>query len=198
MQKQSVALIAIGANLPSAVADAGETLRTALHIVHENKGISISRLSKFWNTPAFPKGSGPNYLNGAFSIHTTLNPQQLIDYIKKIEENLGRESNTGRWSARVLDMDIIAFNDVILPDKLTLRKWVNLPLEQQKVMTPETLILPHPRMQDRGFVLAPLAEIAPDWIHPDTGKSVREMLDALPPESLEEMTPCSLQLPILP
>lgn len=198
MSKQSVALIALGANLPSAVAGVGETLRAAMHIVHENKETSISRASKFWSTPAFPSGSGPDYLNGALLLHTTLEPTQLLDFLNKTELRLGRDRSTGRWSARVLDLDLIAINQLILPDKSTQHRWMQLPLDQQKVRTPDTLILPHPRLQDRGFVLAPLAEIAPDWVHPVTGKTVKEMLDALPSETIAEMTPYSLQSPLLP
>jgi 2-amino-4-hydroxy-6-hydroxymethyldihydropteridine diphosphokinase len=80
----------------------------------------------------------------------------------------------------------------VRPDAATQGVWRGLPPDRQGTETPDRLILPHPRMQDRGFVLAPLAEVAAQWRHPLLGRTVQEMLDALPPAALEGLTPLDL------
>jgi 2-amino-4-hydroxy-6-hydroxymethyldihydropteridine diphosphokinase len=74
-----------------------------------------------------------------------------------------------------------------LPDAETQDAWRDLSLEEQVQKAPDRLILPHPRVQDRAFVLVPLGDVAPDWVHPCLGRSVAEMRDALPKEALEEV-----------
>ncbi len=87
-----------------------------------------------------------------------------------------------RWGQRTLDLDLIASADMVLPDFETHRFWRTLPPEDQLKKTPDQLILPHPRLQDRAFVIVPLAEIAPNWAHPVLDLSIMQMLEALPQE----------------
>ncbi|MGN7868826.1 2-amino-4-hydroxy-6-hydroxymethyldihydropteridine diphosphokinase [Paracoccus sp. 22332] len=189
MENLSFGIVSLGANLPSARGDAARTLRDALPILHANPDISIEAVSRIWHTPAFPPGSGPDYANAVAAIRTGLEPRALLDRLHGIEADFGRDRSTGRWSARVLDLDLIALDDRILPDAATLRHWMDLPPDRQRVVAPDQLILPHPRMADRGFVLVPLAEIAPGWRHPLTGQSVSEMVARLGPGALSGMTP---------
>lgn len=199
MIQNKLALIALGANLPSAAADVGETLRSAARILHENRNTTITTFSRFWKTPAMPTGSGPDFVNAALTLRTTLSAPDLLALLHDIEARFGRDRGTGRWSARVLDLDLIGYDDLVLPDRSIQQDWMALSPERQKIDTPENLILPHPRLQDRGFVLAPLAEIAPEWIHPVTGQSVTKMLAGLPDEAIRGMTPfTALEMPVLP
>ncbi len=90
---------------------------------------------------------------------------------------------------RTLDIDLLAMGDSVLPDASTQDAWRGLAPDLQSREAPDQLILPHPRLQDRAFVLAPLADIEPDWVHPRTGRSVREMLAALPAEDRDAVKP---------
>lgn len=189
MHKLSFGLVALGANLPSGRGNAVATLREASAILHTKRYITITALSRTWRTPAVPAGAGPDFANAVATVTTTLTPPELLAMLHETETDFGRDRSTGRWSARVLDLDLIAFDDLVLPDETTLRCWMALPISQQTAETPDRLLLPHPRLQDRGFVLAPLAEIAPGWRHPLTGRSVAQMLATLPAAAVAGMAP---------
>ena len=100
---------------------------------------------------------------------------------------MGR-TRENRWEPRLCDLDLIAYDDVILPDLETFEQWKSLDLASQQTKTPQILVLPHPRIQDRSFVLVPLNDIAPDWVHPVTGITVSEMLTDIPTADLAEIT----------
>jgi len=136
-------------------------------------------VSDFYETPCFPAGSGPDFVNMAAKISTDLSAAEVLQILHDVEEGLGRV-RLKRWGARVIDIDLIAFNDQIEPDESVFKHWQNLPQEQQKTQAPEQLILPHPRMQDRAFVLIPLRDVAPDWVHPVFNKTVSQMAADLP------------------
>ncbi len=162
-------------------------LRAALSLLPE-ENISVQAVSRFYRTPAFPAGSGPDYVNAAAMIATHLPPDDILPRLNMIEGRLGRRRE-GRWGARVIDLDLIAVDDLVLPDAATHAYWRGLSPEAQKREAPDRLILPHPRMQERAFVLVPMAEIAPEWRHPLIGKSVREMLADLPVAERADVQP---------
>ena len=187
MSKDQFYLIALGANLPSAAGAPDVTLRSALQALAE-AGARDVVASRFFATPCFPAGAGPDYVNAAARLHFEGGPEALLALLHRIEAEFGRE-RVQRWGQRVLDLDLIAAGDTVLPDEVGYRAWLDLPLEEQKRQAPDRLILPHPRLQDRPFVLVPLAEVAPDWRHPVLGRSVAEMVAALPQAARDEVVP---------
>ena len=88
-----------------------------------------------------------------------------------------------------MDLDLLAFGDAVLPNGAIHDHWASLPPDEAARRMPDDLVVPHPRMPERGFVLAPLCDVAPDWRHPVLGRTVRQMLDALPPAMLEGVEP---------
>lgn len=183
---RKLALVALGANLPSLAGSPSDSLRAALAAM-AGRGLSLRAVSRFWHTPAHPAGSGPDYVNAATLIAAEQSPEALLAVLHDIEAQLGRVRDGRRWAARGIDLDLLAWGHEVRPDAAGQDRWRALTPAAQTRAAPDRLILPHPRMQDRGFVLAPLAEIAPGWRHPRTGHSVREMLAALDSATIDAM-----------
>lgn len=183
------ALIALGANLPHEGAAPSITLKHALDALAQATSMPVVT-SRMYRTPCFPKGAGPDYVNAAavLSVPADWDAPHLLARLHGIEQDHGRTRDT-RWGMRTLDLDLIAMGDAVLPDRATWAQWRDLPPAEQARTAPDTLVLPHPRLQDRAFVLVPLADVAPDWRHPITGRSVTEMRDALPAADRAEVVP---------
>jgi 2-amino-4-hydroxy-6-hydroxymethyldihydropteridine diphosphokinase len=172
-------LIALGANLPPRGGAIPDTLDRALQLLDGMDESTVTRRSRWFRTPAFPVNSGPDFVNGAVALESGMAPEDLLAALHRIEALLGRE-RPARWAPRSCDIDMIAIGAKVLPDRETLERWMALDMGKAQSLVPPLLILPHPRMQERGFVLVPLADVAPDWCHPVTGLSVAEMVEALP------------------
>lgn len=183
------ALVALGANLPFEGEPPEVTLRTALKALSA-EGLTVLAVSRFFATPCFPAGAGPDYVNAAAVLDAPpeIDATSIMQRLHSVEAYFGRRREQ-RWGMRTLDLDLVAMGDSVLPDAATQDAWRNLAPADQARQAPERLILPHPRLQDRAFVLVPLADVAPDWVHPRLGLTIRQMLDALPAQEREAVKP---------
>jgi 2-amino-4-hydroxy-6-hydroxymethyldihydropteridine diphosphokinase len=120
---------------------------------------SLQKESAVYETAAWGLQDQPAFLNQVLQLETPLQPQALLAAIHLIEKSLGRMRHV-KWAARVIDIDILYFDDLVL-------------------QTPQ-LHIPHPHLQDRRFTLLPLVEIAPGWVHPVFRKTNRQLLDQCP------------------
>lgn len=185
--RQKHAWVALGSNQSSAAGGPAETVARAI-VLMTQKGCEIQAKSQLFGNPAFPRGSGADYVNAVVGFQTDWTPAAILEVLHDIEATLGRERNI-RWGSRSVDLDLIAVGEAVCPDAQTQNHWRVLPLSDQMTETPDELVLPHPRIQDRAFVLIPMAEIAPDWLHPTLGKTVLQMLNDLPQQDKDEVRP---------
>jgi 2-amino-4-hydroxy-6-hydroxymethyldihydropteridine diphosphokinase len=161
-------LIGIGGNLDSPqYGPPRETLTAALAAL-EADGIGILALSSWYRTEPMPRSSQPWFVNAIVSIATALGPEKLLAALQSMETRFGRVRSEPD-AARVLDLDLIDY--------------------QGKVVQTPCLVLPHPRLHQRRFVLAPLAEIAPNWRHPLSGLTADQLLAQLSDEQPVERLP---------
>ncbi len=153
-------LISLGANLPFRGQSPAQTLRKTLGTLSDN-GVTPVKVSHFYETPAWPDPSDPPFVNAVASVKTSLTPVALIHKLHEIESTFGRVRGKAN-APRTLDLDILDYDSRV------------------EAGPPE---LPHPRIEGRGFVLIPLAEIAPDWTHPVWAKNMEQLLCELAPEA---------------
>lgn len=186
MKDGTLQLVALGANLSSSRYTLQQTIQEAIVALARN-GFVIRAVSRFFKTPCFPAGAGPDYVNAAVTLQSDFSAEQCLATLHKIEAEFGRE-RLQRWGQRTLDLDLIAMGNTVLPDRQGFKEWYALDPALQAEAAPSSLVLPHPRLQDRAFVLVPLNDIASDWVHPVLEKSVHEMLCELPEHLVAEVT----------
>ena len=182
---ETYSIIALGSNGQERVEDNLKEVESSLKDI-EQAGLRILNQSSFYQTPCFPAGAGPDFVNAVVIVESDKSARAILDCLHEIEHDRGR-IRAKRWGQRVIDIDLLAKGEQVCPDADTVLRWVHLPLNEQLEKAPDQLILPHPRIQDRGFVLVPLVEIAPDWRHPVLGLSAKEMLEALPAQEMAEI-----------
>jgi 2-amino-4-hydroxy-6-hydroxymethyldihydropteridine diphosphokinase len=174
-------LIALGSNINLGKTLPLEIIKKAIVELVKND-INLVSLSRFYETPAYPEGSGPNFINSVVKAEANYSSQEMLTKLHQIEEKFERQ-RVIRWGTRTLDLDLLAVNRQVIPSSKIFQQWFDLPLTDQKKKIPSELVLPHPRIQDRGFVLAPLLDIEPNWIHPILNKSVVQLYEELPQQA---------------
>lgn len=153
-RKRHKAYIGLGSN----IGDKEKYLKEAINKISADKNIQIGKQSSFIVTKPWGYTEQDDFLNAVIEINTTLEPEELMDLLLEIEAELDRERII-KWGPRTIDLDIIMYDDLITSD--------------------EKVVLPHPRMHEREFVLKSLNEIAPYVIHPVLNKRVFTLLEEL-------------------
>lgn len=153
--------IALGANL----GDAGETLRAAVRALADQPGVSVVAAAAHYRTAPVGLLDQPDFINSVVAVESTHTAQQLLSVLFAIEQDFGRQRSVAN-GPRTLDLDLLLHGDTLSHDA--------------------ALTLPHPRMHERAFVLAPLAEIAPELVIPGRGK-VADLLAACADQRIERI-----------
>ena len=154
--------IALGSNLSSEIGNSEKIVQAAIAKIATYPEIEVVKVSHWYRTKAITlpnTAPQPDYINGCAILKTSLTPLQLLGTLFKIEQLFGRERRQ-RWGARTLDLDLLLYGD--------------------RQIDSTELVLPHPCMGDRAFVLLPLAEIAGDWIHPVNQLAIGELAKIAP------------------
>ena len=147
--------IALGSNLGPKL----DNCRRAIESLGAHPAIRLQAVSRYYQTEPVDYLEQDWFVNAAAKLETTLDPIALLGCLKDIERKSGRTPTSIPFGPRVLDLDIILFDDLVLDSP--------------------KLILPHPRMHKRRFVLAPICDIGPDIVHPVLGKDIRSLLEGL-------------------
>ena len=140
-------------SLGSNIGDRLEMLKEAVRLLKEHEGLTVTRVSSVYETDPVGFTEQEAFLNMAIEVKSDLPPQNILGVCMEIEQYLGRIREF-RWGPRNIDLDILLYNE-------------------ENVVS-ENLIIPHPRMHERGFVLVPLLELVPDGVHPVTGMLFRD------------------------
>ena len=147
------AYLGIGGNL----GERERTLTEGTQALDSEADIEVLRASRVYETAPVGVEDQPGFLNAVLHIRTDLTARQLLDRLLEVEKRFGRY-RLKRWGPRTLDLDILLYDSDVIHE--------------------EGLEVPHPLMQERGFVLVPLCDLIPDRVHPELGRTVRDLADA--------------------
>lgn len=160
MASPKIAYIGIGANL----GDRQGNCEAAVRMLKAEGLVRVADCSGWYETePLVPNGEDPTrvnkFINGAVKIETELDPKELLGLLKKIETALGRDLSAQKWAPRPIDLDILFYDDIVTAE--------------------DGLVIPHPELHKRTFVLRPLCDIAPALVHPVFGRTVANLKEGL-------------------
>jgi 2-amino-4-hydroxy-6-hydroxymethyldihydropteridine diphosphokinase len=165
MKDDEMKIVALGANLESRYGTPPQTLYAALKSMAE-RGVWPVQISRVWKTAPVPfDETQPWYYNAVAAVETSKSAHNLLMTLLGIEEEFGRV-RTVKNAPRLLDLDLIAYDDLVL--------------------NAADLVVPHPRMHQRAFVLLPMSDIVDDWLHPQTKTPLNDLIGALPRSQLAE------------
>jgi len=156
----SEVLIGLGANLPSSFGTPRQSLEAALRRLEE-LGLRIVARSRFWLTEPVPVSDQPWFVNAVCAVETSLTAAELLALLHRVEADFGRVRSVVN-APRVLDLDLLAYG-------------------AEKIEQEQGLVVPHPRLAERAFVLFPIQDVAPNWTHPVTGEGLEAMIARIPP-----------------
>ncbi|MEK7397821.1 MAG: 2-amino-4-hydroxy-6-hydroxymethyldihydropteridine diphosphokinase [Candidatus Poribacteria bacterium] len=159
----SIAYIGLGSN----IGDKSDNIKRALEILDQFDGLKIVKISSFYETEPVGYEDQDWFVNAVAKIDTVLSPEQLLIVFKKVEKLIGRKDRI-RWGPREIDLDLLFYDQML----------IDIP----------NLIVPHPRLHERAFVLVPLAEIASDLVHPVIKKTIAELLSELQSQKIVKQT----------
>ncbi|NQU69258.1 MAG: 2-amino-4-hydroxy-6-hydroxymethyldihydropteridine diphosphokinase [Rhodospirillales bacterium] len=163
-------LVALGANLPnSEIGTPLDACEKALDCL-TRRGVAVIKRSRWYQSAPVPRSDQPDFINGVAVVSSALSPADLLALLHDIEAELGRKRERVN-EAREIDLDLLSYGDQVIG-------WPVSPVSTDKMgaEADNGLILPHPRLHDRAFVLLPLRDVAPDWRHPVSGQDVEAMI----------------------
>lgn len=152
----SKVLVGVGSNL----GDREFLIRKAVEAMRDLPRTLVVRVSSLYDTDPVGEVDQPAFLNAVVWLETTLEPRELLWQLLLIEKRMGRVRSQ-RWGPRPIDLDLLFYDDEIISEP--------------------DLTVPHPEAHRRGFVLLPLLELDPDFVHPSTGESIKKLIKKLPP-----------------
>lgn len=161
-------LIGMGSNLTTEEFSSSKKILEAAMDALSEHGVKVLKCSKFYETEPVPKSDQPWYVNAVIAVKTSLGPLELLKKLHEIEKMLGRVRRE-RWEARVIDLDLLCYDDFVTPEK---NEW----REAAKISTAGQPVIPHARLHQRDFVLIPLQDVSATWVHPVLGENVEKML----------------------
>lgn len=176
MANKNKAVIGIGGNLPSLFGDCRQTLLESVSRIGDLSSVRLLSQSPIYRSEAWPLGCDqPDFANMAIGIEVGLNATELLEKLHNIENDMGRVRSE-RWGPRVIDLDLLAYGDLILPSAAL---WHSVEGSDDPAAFLDEATVPHPRLHKRPFAIIPFADVYPDWQHPVLHSTAENLAQAI-------------------